>query len=807
MSMITRMTLAMMALCLGIGLVPPVGNYAANAQGLNQKLNDQAPAEQRLTQALAAVADIRQALDKTQFDIEALIESLDYDPEAIIDFVRDEIHFQPYEGLLRGAQGTLMGRAGNTLDQSLLLALLLKEAGLEARLARGTLDHEQASMLVRSLRGQTVYGAENSLSDLEPSLQKLVRAAGLQGPQAQSVMQALQPTPKAQELPIWTSAVAGRDYLMAQLGNKAGAALARHDAEAELARQSTDYFWVEFKDGAAAPWQRVHVVASGDVFNAETLPATEYFSDHIPESMQHRLRLRVRLERLVSGKPETIDLMDPWERPVANLTGKRLTFANRPNGFRSLQDLNDLSMIEASTTFLLPTLNDAPAPGALVFDLRGRTIPLSTLAMDGMGAAELFRTVGDQTLAAADALAGLSFGKTKNDEVTLTALSLRRVWLEYTSIHPNGTERVDERTLWLMPETVSPAPNTVLWELATPHGIGVATSEYPASYLLDMELSRMQSFEPILRWALQSKNGTVDDSPANRPATPPEWSGFPELAYLSQFDAGVHSDQNLYLAYRAEPSIVVTRHGLRTTPNGPVSFADVDILHNRRTVLYVGASRVQFDPTEAIRLGVWDTIVEQVELQARESFWHSSPSTKFISANRMYQTEGTKTPLLLKTPTDATTLLTTAVDEPTRIALEQDLSRGYVVLAEAPAADVPMVWWRIQPQTGETLGRALDGRGQALSEYQHALTVSAFSTSAIAGTALCYGSDNSCSFAECLGTAMVVSGIVTGAGAAGAALGPTIWGALFSGVGVVGTLATHPATSNLPVSLPSCFRS
>src|SRR5690606_30792531 len=121
----------------------------------------------------------------------------------------------------------------------------------------------------------------------------------------------------------------------------------------------------------------------------------------------------------------------------------RLSFANRPDGIRSLQDLADLSQIEARTTFLVPTLNDAPAPGAQAFDLRGRTIALSTLALDGAGAAAIFQTAADKTLDAADALAGLSIGK--REAPAESAQSLRRVWLEYVSIHPNGTERVDER--------------------------------------------------------------------------------------------------------------------------------------------------------------------------------------------------------------------------------------------------------------------------------------------------------------------------------------------------------------------------
>ena len=59
--------------------------------------------------------------------------SLDYEAEFILDYVSNDIAFQPYEGVLRGVAGTLRARAGNSLDQSILLASVLKSAGYDAR--------------------------------------------------------------------------------------------------------------------------------------------------------------------------------------------------------------------------------------------------------------------------------------------------------------------------------------------------------------------------------------------------------------------------------------------------------------------------------------------------------------------------------------------------------------------------------------------------------------------------------------------------------------------------------------------------
>ena len=86
------------------------------------------------------VRDFRATLNRTTFDQEALLESLDYDADSIIEFVRASISFEQYPGVLRGPKGTLLSRAGNSIDQAILLAKLLRDAGYDARIAGAELD-------------------------------------------------------------------------------------------------------------------------------------------------------------------------------------------------------------------------------------------------------------------------------------------------------------------------------------------------------------------------------------------------------------------------------------------------------------------------------------------------------------------------------------------------------------------------------------------------------------------------------------------------------------------------------------------
>lgn len=59
---------------------------------------------------------------------------LDYDWARCYLFVRNQIRFTPYPGILRGPERTLLDREGNAADQALLLVALLRASGYTATL-------------------------------------------------------------------------------------------------------------------------------------------------------------------------------------------------------------------------------------------------------------------------------------------------------------------------------------------------------------------------------------------------------------------------------------------------------------------------------------------------------------------------------------------------------------------------------------------------------------------------------------------------------------------------------------------------
>ncbi|MEZ4597744.1 MAG: transglutaminase domain-containing protein [Chloroflexota bacterium] len=96
----------------------------------------------------ASAADAAPAPAPATYDVAALALSLEYDPVRIFRFIADEIGYEPYEGALRGPQGTLLSRAGNSVDQALLLGALLEASILDYRYVTGRIDDLTAGRIM-----------------------------------------------------------------------------------------------------------------------------------------------------------------------------------------------------------------------------------------------------------------------------------------------------------------------------------------------------------------------------------------------------------------------------------------------------------------------------------------------------------------------------------------------------------------------------------------------------------------------------------------------------------------------------------
>lgn len=91
--------------------------------------------KEKLAKAYDELAAADSRVPRESFDPAAVLEAEGRDPAALLAWVKKNVQPLPYSGALKGVSGTMLDRAGSSLDRTLLLAELLKQSGNEVRLA------------------------------------------------------------------------------------------------------------------------------------------------------------------------------------------------------------------------------------------------------------------------------------------------------------------------------------------------------------------------------------------------------------------------------------------------------------------------------------------------------------------------------------------------------------------------------------------------------------------------------------------------------------------------------------------------
>src|SRR5690606_23499791 len=211
------------------------------------------------------------------------------------------------------------------------------------------------------------------------------------------------------------------------------------------------------------------------------------------------------------------------------------------------------------------------------------------------------------------------------------------------------------------------------------------------------------------------------------------------------------------VAYRAEPSVMALVGTLTPTAEAHMT-SGVDIIANSKRTLYAAGDDVFHDVQGGVLAGVWDTAVERAFLaeggQAADNALNLAPPVGWT----VLQPEVVDDLSAAVVPAQALT------------AVRADLSNGYAVVlpagataaaGPAPAATLspggaamapvpqsgPAAWsyWRVDLDTGETLGMNAAGRGASMTEFVVSWKVGLVLNSVLAvpGIALCMGSSAS----------------------------------------------------------------
>jgi hypothetical protein len=189
--------------------------------------------------------------------------------EKIFFYVRETIRFEAYRGKLRGPEGTFAGGAGNSFDQSELLARMLGMIGLECRFARGRLDKEQIGRLI---------AAKN-------------------------------PTPHEKD---------------SIFGENPAPSMSRKTLPADVA----DHCWIQAKQGDK--WIDLDPCFPDSILGQAPCRIMQS-QKKLPSQFVHRVKLEVNY-RISSGGKKITQAMLSKEFPVADLYGKPLTLVSLVGG-------------------------------------------------------------------------------------------------------------------------------------------------------------------------------------------------------------------------------------------------------------------------------------------------------------------------------------------------------------------------------------------------------------------------------------------------------------------------------------------
>ena len=658
-----------------------------------------------LTARLAPVAErLRSAIDRTQFDISDLGASLEFDPERLAKFVSEEIYFVQYPGILRGPRGTLIGRAGNALDQSLLLAALLEEAGLDRRIAHARLSAEDAEKLLQQmLKPRPERPSAGDDAEIDAAIRNLYALLGY-SKEAQD--QLLDSSP-ASDRAFYDSVTASDTQFILDALEQAGIELGDSNAMRALIDEARDYYWVEYRTDAYDEWIAAHPAYGGSPPAAVTSIATFVTP---PDELYHRLRFEVFVEQKANDELIVKPVVS-LEATAAELLGAPITFANVPNNVNPAF-VSDLDGILETVSVFLPVLNGELKGNA--FDLDGRAFSAGLIGLDQVGLTEVFQRASQQTergIGGIGTLGDAKPGQNADDIFTLTAQ-----WMEYTLTEPDGRKESYRRYLFdriggenRQDGIAEITDNRDLAEAAkallTHTTIAVITGEYSTAYVVERYGERLIKEVELVQTARNAPN--LNDLPValfKNLIPPHDW------LFAKAFDAGSRLTPHRR-SYRSQPTLVVYE-------DGQVERADI-VNHSRRHLSTAG--KLRFDPVAAVETGVWESFAERVPL--RSTAEPEDTSTAF----RRSQRQGAA--IHVVTPKDANWLATLGHSPTTQDGIETVLESGNVVIVAEPASpgETNTFWWRVDAQSGETLGMSTGGYGSVSAELvtiQNVYTVS-----------------------------------------------------------------------------------
>lgn len=635
---------------------------------------------------------------RDRWDPGYVIEQIGHDPRSLFAWVRDNTHWIPYRGVLRGPVGVLMDRQGNSLDRALLLATLLQKSGQAVRLAHGELTREQALGVLPTLlaaRGAAVAFASTDTATNDGSdTQSAAADYQLDGA-------AIERTLDAQTTALMHIAH-DLDARVSDQTQRLLSSIARPDRTTEWRNRFEaaltslrDHWWVQWLDGT---WRDLDVVAVDGTGPMLATPSETLELEKLEPSLRHEIVVRVVIEQASGNAFAQRRVLEHALRP-AELIGQPIVLQFWPNAWPS-----DIATDNPDSKYGVRAAALEQREWSVALLIGPDVAVEATLRDDG----------GEPRLSAANPYGGLGGGilNAAPGPRSTPATELTAAWIEYELRSPGEPPRTIRRVVF---DVLGAAART------TPHPV---RSTLDDSRRLERSLALMMRTEILAapcRLAPQyvthlAAQSLLANRDLFRSILRSEFS-LESAASKALLDAAVPPLSPLYLLAlsRLEWSgqgsqvlidrpTILSRHRFLAARTGAIAMVDAtDIVANE-----VGVDLTSRDGF-AVRLeqGVFDTNAEAL-LHANAPAVGNTASAFALSRDWSTMTAA---------PGNGGNR---GFSDDVQHQLAQDLNAGYVVVA--PRVPVQMEderfvgWWRIDPTTGSALGVAGNGWGAAMTE-------------------------------------------------------------------------------------------
>ena len=679
-------------------------NVAALVSGMSDDEKQQAYKDEveQLQGRLTRLQSYLDGFPAALTDVEALSRTLTT-PQAAFEFVRDQVAFEPYPGIMKGPRATLVTRGGNSIDRALLLAAILEHNGVSARIARGRLSPDRARALLEQA-GASRSATEHMLVSLpvkSPAAtptahqQDIINAVGRRADSAANAVR----TAVDQTHPVVEASV-----------KNASLPRAAHVRSRQLEILS-DHYWVQ----ATIDDQTIDLDPSltSAQPNQKLAEAAESFEPgSAPDDLFQRVKFRIVAEFLENGRIRSTDILAE-EATATDLFGKNIRLALAPQ---------------------TPNTDESSCHAILLIGDRrvdGQAFQLSARTGDEESSGENPDTGTGEAAGGLSGVAGGGQGqkpaekpapKPRAQPAAAAGAVLGRVYLEVTSVGPRLPEARYRRVIMdrLEPSgsgvRIQPAladdqfvrPLLVqAWDGAV--SVGGNNAVFVLQTILDTMKAHESMEEKARAQVYLGESFGVDDLPA--PTLSKELIGYFFTSDVTRFLLGRQHAKSAR-SYYERPRLAFLRHGFVvgdwSRPQGARRFVEGIDLLNAPFQFTGSAADAERLAREA---GVADTALEGSMTSAGALF-----NTLPLFAAAAAQNVRTVT----IRPDQAEDLQGIAVPPAIKAVLREELAQGQTLLLPARLVKLNEVdtygWWSIDPETGLALGKMELGGAQGLTE-------------------------------------------------------------------------------------------